>query len=81
MKLVLVDKNGQVYDVTKNIETYDLNKSLAASQVILDIKNTLIRCAIKCGCGGAMNQEWSDQGGVMYKCHDCGKTVYTEVKR
>ena len=43
MKLLIEDNDGCIETVVENIEGYDLEKHLAASQIILDIHNAVKR--------------------------------------
>jgi len=42
MKLIVRTDDGVDFIVTEDIQDYDLNKSVAASQIILDLNNTFI---------------------------------------
>ncbi len=41
MKLVVIDNEGIVWDITDDLEGYDLSKPMAASSIIGDIQSVL----------------------------------------
>ena len=83
MDLILKTEHGEAITVTSNIETYDLEKRLAAMQVILDIINAVKsaqRGSICTNCSSKRTViNWADAGGTEYLCKHCNNKWYVEA--
>jgi len=84
MDLLIRKKNGECETVTEDIESYDLEKRLAAMQVILDIVNAVKRMRKEITCPRCHNdehflEECSDAGGTLFVCQGCGKEIHVSA--